>query len=81
MRKVTVTLEIRIVMSVDEGIKTSEAIRELDCQVTNTTTAADILDAEIVDHEIIDSKLTCHETGIYFYNQLPARFRANTLIK
>ncbi len=56
MRKVTVKLEMKIVMSVDEGMKISEVIQELDYQVTDTTTAADILDTEIVDYEVIDSK-------------------------
>ena len=56
MRKVTVKLEMKIVMSVDEGMKISELIQELDYQVTDTTTAADILDTEIVDYEVIDSK-------------------------
>ena len=56
MRKVTIKLEMRIVVLVDEGIEISEVIRELDCQVTDTTTTADILDTEIVDYEVIDSK-------------------------
>ena len=56
MRKVTVKLEMKIVMSVDEGTEISEVIKELDYQVTDTTTAADILDTEIVDYEVIDSK-------------------------
>ena len=41
MRKVTVKLEMKIVMSVDEGMEISEVIQELDYQVTDTTTAAD----------------------------------------
>jgi len=56
MRKVTVKLEMKIVMSVDDGMKISEVIQELDYQVMDTTTAADILDTEIVDYEVIDSK-------------------------
>ena len=56
MRKVTIKLEMQIVMSVNEGTEISEVIRELDCQISDTTTSADILDAEIVDHEVIDSK-------------------------
>ena len=56
MRKVTVKLAVKIVMSVDEGIEISEVIRVLDCQISDSTTAADILDAEIVDYEVIDSK-------------------------
>ena len=56
MRKVTVKLAMKIVMSVDEGIEISEVIRALDCQISDTTAAADVLDAEIVDYEVIDSK-------------------------
>ena len=56
MRKVTVQLEMRIVMSVDEGVEISEIINELDYQVNDTTSAADILDTEITDYEVIDSK-------------------------
>ena len=56
MRKVTVKLEMRIVMSVDEGVEISEVINELDYQVNDTTTAADILDTEITDYEVADSK-------------------------
>jgi len=44
MRKVTVKLDMRIVMSVDEGVEISEIVNELDYQVNDTTTAADILD-------------------------------------
>ena len=39
MRKVTVKLEMRIVMSVDEGIEISRVVSELDYQVNDTTTA------------------------------------------
>ena len=56
MRKVTVILEMRIVMSVDEGVEISEIVNELDYQINDTTTAADILDTEITDFEIEDSK-------------------------
>jgi hypothetical protein len=56
MRKVTVKLGMRIVMSVDEGVEISEVINELDYQVNDTTTAADILDTKITDYEVVDSK-------------------------
>ena len=56
MRKVTVKLEMRIVMSVNEGAEISEIVNELDYQVNDTTTAADILDTEITDYEVVDSK-------------------------
>ena len=55
MRKVTIKLEMRVVMSVDEGIEISKVVNELDYQVNDTTTAADILDTEITGYEIVDS--------------------------
>jgi len=55
MRKVTIKLEMRVVMSVDEGIEISEVVNELNYQVNDTTTAADILDTEITGHEVVDS--------------------------
>jgi hypothetical protein len=56
MRKVTIKLEMKVVMLVDEGVEISEVVNELDYQVNDTTTAADILDTEITDYEVIDSK-------------------------
>ena len=56
MRKVTVKLEMRVLMLVDEGIEISEIVNGLDCQVTDATSAADILDVGITDYEVIDSK-------------------------
>ena len=55
MRKVTIKLQMRVVMSVDEGIEISQVVNELDYQINDTTTAADILDTEITDYEVIDS--------------------------
>ena len=55
MRKVTIKLEMRVVMSVDEGIEIAKVVNELDYQVNDTTTAADILDTEIIGYEIVDS--------------------------
>lgn len=55
MRKVTVKLEMLIVMLVDEGIEISKVIGELDYQINDTTTAADILDTEITDHKVVYS--------------------------
>ena len=56
MRKVTLKLEMRVVMSVNEGIEISDVVDELDYHIHDTTTTADILDTEITDYEIIDSK-------------------------
>ena len=55
MRKVTIKLQMRVVMSVDEGIEISQVVNELDYQLNDTTTAADILDIEITDYEVVDS--------------------------
>ena len=43
-------------MSVNEGVEISEVVNELDYQVNDTTTAADILDTEITNYEVVDSK-------------------------
>lgn len=56
MRKVTVKLEMRLVMLVNEGVEISDVVNELDYQVKDTTTAADILDTEITGYEVVDSK-------------------------
>jgi len=57
MRKVTVKLEMRLVMMlVDEGVEISDVMNELDYEVKDTTTAADILDTEITGYEVVDSK-------------------------
>ena len=55
MRKVTVRLEMNVVMLVDEGIEISEIVNELDYSVNDTTTTANILDTEITDYKVIDS--------------------------
>ena len=56
MRKVTIRLETHLVMLVDEGVEISDVVNELDYEVKDTTTAADILDTEITGYEIVDSK-------------------------
>jgi hypothetical protein len=56
MRKVTIKLEMRLVMCVDEGVEVSHVVNELDYEVRDTTTAADIVDTEITGYEVVDSK-------------------------
>ena len=56
MRKVTVKLEFQVILSVNEGIEIAEVINELDYELTDTTTAADIIDAQMINFEILDSK-------------------------
>ena len=56
MRKVTLKLEMRVVMLVNESAGISDVVNELDYQIIDTTAEADILDTEITDYEIEDSK-------------------------
>ncbi len=56
MRKVTIELEMRVVMLVDEGVEISDVVSELDCTPNDRITSADILDTEITKYEVIDSK-------------------------
>ena len=56
MRKVTVQLELKLMMLVDEGVEISHVVNELDYQLNDTTGAADVSDTEITDYELIDSK-------------------------
>jgi hypothetical protein len=56
MRKVTVKLEMHVVMLVDEGVEISDVVNELDYDINDTTTTADILDTEIIGYEVVDSK-------------------------
>ena len=56
MRKVTVKLEMQVVMRVNEGVEISDVVNELDYDIRDTTTTADILDTQITDYEVIDSK-------------------------
>lgn len=44
-------------MLVDEGVEISEVVNELDYQVNDTTTTADILGTEITDYEVVDTEL------------------------
>lgn len=56
MRKVTVTLTVKMIMDVDEGVEVQHIIDELDYNFTDTTTQATIEDTQIVDSEIDDSR-------------------------
>ena len=77
MRKVTVKLEMRIVMSVDEGIEVSDVVNELDYQINDTATTADILDTEITDFEVQDSKQFAEQQTFAFQINPPAHFEQN----
>ncbi len=55
-RKVTVKVEVKLTMKVDEGVEVSEIIDEMDYNFSDTTTQATIEDTEILDFEIMDSR-------------------------
>jgi hypothetical protein len=56
MRTVTVKVEAKLTMKIDEGVEVSEIIDELEYSFSDTTTKADIEDAEITDFEVTDSR-------------------------
>ena len=56
MRKVTINMQVKLVMLVDEGTEVSEIINELDFNFADTTTKATIEDTTIEDFEVVDSR-------------------------
>lgn len=56
MRKVTLLLQLRVVMTVDEGGQITDIVNELDYHLSDTTTTADIVDTEIICYQIENSK-------------------------
>ena len=56
MRTVTVKVEAKLTMKVDEGVEVSEIIDEMEYSFSDTTTKATIEDAEITDFEVVDSR-------------------------
>lgn len=55
-RIVTLSLNVQLIMVVDEGVEIQEIVNELDYNFVDTTTKADVLDMGIMGMEIIDSK-------------------------
>ena len=49
-------MQVKLVMSIDEGTAVSEIVDELDYSFSDTTTKATIEDTAIEDYEIVDSK-------------------------
>jgi len=54
MRKVTIKLELEVVVQMDEGIEVGEVLDGLN--IYSDDSAVDFLDHTIIDHEVIDSK-------------------------
>ncbi|KKN66071.1 hypothetical protein LCGC14_0475490 [marine sediment metagenome] len=55
MKKVTIKLELCIIMSIDESIEISEVVNELDYCVKDTTKTANILETQLTDYEVVNS--------------------------
>jgi len=56
MRKVTVKVEVELQINADDDVEIQEVIREMECDFSDTTTKADIVDSTILSHEIVDSR-------------------------
>ena len=56
MRTVTIKVETKLTMKVDEGVGISEVINEMEYNFSDTTTRATVEDAEITDFEVVDSR-------------------------
>ena len=55
-RIVTLTLNVQLIVAVDEGVEIQEIVNELEYNFLDTTTKADVLDQTILGMEIIDSR-------------------------
>ena len=55
-RIVTLSLNVQLIMVVDEGVEIDKIVSELEYNFLDTTTKADVLDQTILGMEIIDSK-------------------------
>ena len=55
-RIVTLSLNVQLIMVVDEGVEIDKIVSELDYNFLDTTTKADVLDQTILGMEIIDSR-------------------------
>ena len=56
MSKVYLTLEVGLVINVNDGVEVTDIVNELDYDFTDTTGHATILDMAIEDYKIKDSK-------------------------
>jgi len=55
-RIVTLSLNVQLIMVVDEGVEIDKIVSELEYNFLDTTTKADVLDQTILGMEIIDSR-------------------------
>jgi hypothetical protein len=55
-RKVWVEVKVRLSLEVDEGVEVASVMEEMGHEFTSSTSAASVVDSEILSHEITDSK-------------------------
>ena len=55
-RKVYVTVQVKLIIEMEEGIEVAEVLDEMNYSFISQTGGADIVDTVIVDHEVTDSK-------------------------
>jgi hypothetical protein len=56
MRKVYVTVTVRLTINQDDGVSIKDVIDEMEYGFTSQTEGADVIDEEISDFEVINSK-------------------------
>lgn len=55
-RKLTINLNVKLVLEIGEGEKVSDVISEMDYDFTPIEEQGFLVDSEIIDYEIVDSK-------------------------
>lgn len=55
-RKVYLTLQVKMIVHLDEGLEVKEFVEELDHDFKDSTGKAQVEDTEILDYEVDDSK-------------------------
>jgi hypothetical protein len=56
MRKVTVAVQAKLTLNMDDKIEVGEVIGEMEYSFADTTNHAEVEDAEILDFQIADSR-------------------------
>jgi len=56
MRKVTVNVQVKVVLNMDEGVELNDVLSDLNYDITSSDDAYDVEDCEMVDYDIVDSK-------------------------
>lgn len=55
-RKITVDLNVRLVLAVEEGVSVADAVSEMDYSFTPDEEHGNLVDSDIRNYDVIDSK-------------------------